>query len=151
MFGVNDQIFPVWPALSQSPITQLFGWGTLAHFAFEANRHLFSLASLLAPYLSVYACLHCVDPYALLKGCSLCTFAVETSLAIVPTSPITMPDGRRSMTFPSFPIDGCHRREAMLSNHRANCGESGGATIEDGESSGTFIPCPTATGSGWQT
>lgn len=64
MFGVNDHIFPSWPALSKPPILQLFGWGTLAHSAFESNRHLVSPAPLLTPYLSVPACPHCLDPYA---------------------------------------------------------------------------------------
>ena len=33
MFGTPNEILPVWPTLSRSPILQLFGWGTPAHDA----------------------------------------------------------------------------------------------------------------------
>lgn len=68
MFGDPRQMLPVWPTLSQSPILRLFGWSTLAHDAFDTNRHLFSPAPLIAPYSTAASCPHCVDPYAPLPG-----------------------------------------------------------------------------------
>ncbi|EKM48643.1 uncharacterized protein PHACADRAFT_266233 [Phanerochaete carnosa HHB-10118-sp] len=68
MFGTPNEIMPVWPTFSQSPILQLFGWGQLAHTAFETNRHLFSPAPLIAPYVTSPTCPNCVDPYARLDG-----------------------------------------------------------------------------------
>lgn len=68
MFGTPNEILPAWPVMSQSPILRLFGWGTLAHKAFESNRHLFSPAPLIAPYVTTPTCLNCVDPYAQLDG-----------------------------------------------------------------------------------
>ena len=68
MFGHTDEIMPVWPDLSQSPIVRLFGWGTLAHAAFEVNRHLFSPVPLMESYMTASNCLNCVDPYGPLDG-----------------------------------------------------------------------------------
>lgn len=68
MFGTPREILPAWPIISNSPILQLFGWGTLAHSAFEANRHLFAPAPLIAPYVTAPSCLHCIDPYSQLDG-----------------------------------------------------------------------------------
>lgn len=68
MFGHPQEVLPIWPTLSKSPMVQLFGWGTLAHSAFEANRHLFSPAPLIQDYITSPACLNCVDPYAPLDG-----------------------------------------------------------------------------------
>lgn len=68
MFGHKDETLPVWPSLSRSPVLELFGWSTLAHSAFEANRHLFSPAPLLTPYTPTPECPHCEDPYAPLDG-----------------------------------------------------------------------------------
>jgi len=68
MFGTPSEILPAWPMLSRSPIMQLTGWGSLAHSAFEVNRHLFSPAPLIEPYTTTSSCLHCVDPYAPLPG-----------------------------------------------------------------------------------
>jgi hypothetical protein len=68
MFGNPNEILPAWPTLSQSPILQFFGWGTPAHTAFEANRHLFSPAPLIQPYVTTRACPHCVNLHAPLSG-----------------------------------------------------------------------------------
>ena len=51
-----------------SPILQLFGWSTLAHSAFEANRHLFSPPPLIQPYVPLPSCPHCINPHAPLDG-----------------------------------------------------------------------------------
>ncbi|EKM61659.1 uncharacterized protein PHACADRAFT_83052 [Phanerochaete carnosa HHB-10118-sp] len=68
MFGNKDEMLPIWPSLSTSPILTLFGWSTLAHQGFEANRHLFSPATLHQPHTSDSACPHCVDPFTPLDG-----------------------------------------------------------------------------------
>ena len=68
MFGTPHEILPSWPKLSRSPILRLFGWGTLAHSAFETNRHLFSPAPLIEEYSATPTCPHCVDPYGPLPG-----------------------------------------------------------------------------------
>ncbi|PSR92064.1 hypothetical protein PHLCEN_2v4780 [Hermanssonia centrifuga] len=68
MFGRRDEMLPVWPTLSQSPILTLFGWSTLAHHAFEANRHLFSPDTLIQPYVATASCPQCADPYRPLPG-----------------------------------------------------------------------------------
>lgn len=68
MFGTPNEILPAWPTLSRSPILQLFGWGTPAHTALETNRHMFSPAPLIEPYVTSPSCLNCVDPYAPLDG-----------------------------------------------------------------------------------
>ncbi|GJE88479.1 O-fucosyltransferase family protein [Phanerochaete sordida] len=64
MFGTPGKILPIWSSLSQSPILQLFGWSSLAHREFEANRHLFAPAPLVAPYVTAPDCPQCVDPHA---------------------------------------------------------------------------------------
>ena len=68
MFGAPREILPSWPKLSQSPILKLFGWGSPAHTAFEANRHLFAPAPLIQEYVATPGCPHCVDPYAKIPG-----------------------------------------------------------------------------------
>ena len=68
MFGTPREILPLWPTISKSPILQLFGWGTPAHEALAANRHLFSPAPLIEPYVTSPSCMNCVDPYAPLDG-----------------------------------------------------------------------------------
>lgn len=68
MFGNKDEMMPAWPMLSRSPILTLFGWSTLAHDAFEKNRHLFSPAPLIQTYSGTPGCPRCVDPYAPLEG-----------------------------------------------------------------------------------
>ena len=68
MFGTPNEILPVWPTLSRSPILQLFGWGTPAHDALAANRHLFAPAPLIAPYATTPSCAGCTDPHAPLPG-----------------------------------------------------------------------------------
>lgn len=69
MFGDKHQLMPAWSSLSTSPIITLFGWSSLAHSAFSANRHLFAPAPLISsPYVAAPTCLHCVDPYAPLPG-----------------------------------------------------------------------------------
>lgn len=68
MFGTKDEMLPVWPSLSTSPIVSLLGWSTLAHRAFETNRELFSPAPFFPPYVTQKACPHCFDPYAQLDG-----------------------------------------------------------------------------------
>lgn len=68
MFGNKEQMLPVWPSLSKSPILTLFGWSTLAHNAFETNRALFSPTPLIQKYAATPACPTCVDPYAPIDG-----------------------------------------------------------------------------------
>lgn len=68
MFGAPRELLPSWPRLARSPILRLFGWGTPAHTAFDANRQLFSPAPLIEDYVATPACEHCVDPYAPLPG-----------------------------------------------------------------------------------
>lgn len=68
MFGNKNEILPVWPTFSQSPILKLFGWSALAQSAFDANRALFSPPPLIESYVAAPACPHCIDPYAPLPG-----------------------------------------------------------------------------------
>ncbi|GJE89657.1 O-fucosyltransferase family protein [Phanerochaete sordida] len=68
MFGTRDEMMPVWPLLSSSPILQLFGWSTLAYSAFETNRHLFAPAPLIPGYIADASCPHCVDELSPLDG-----------------------------------------------------------------------------------
>ena len=67
MFGNKDEMLPIWPRIKDSPLLQLFGWSTLAHDAFTANRHLFSPAP---PKPTHTACPTCVsdDRYEALDG-----------------------------------------------------------------------------------
>ncbi|GJE89655.1 O-fucosyltransferase family protein [Phanerochaete sordida] len=65
MFGNKDEMLPIWPSLSDSPILQLFGWSTLAYSAFERNRHLFSPPPLLPGH---DWCPHCVNALVPLDG-----------------------------------------------------------------------------------
>lgn len=68
MFGAPHKMLPDWEKISHSPILQLFGWSTLAHSAFEANRHLFSPAPLIEQYVTTRSCSNCIDPYRPLDG-----------------------------------------------------------------------------------
>jgi hypothetical protein len=68
MFGHRDEILPIWPLLSESPVLQRFGWSSLAHQAFETNRALISPALLTESSDTAVTCPNCVDPYARLDG-----------------------------------------------------------------------------------
>lgn len=68
MFGKKEEMLPVWPYLKHSPILKLFGWSSLAHHAFEANRALFSPAAVIPPQDPHPGCPTCVDRYAPLDG-----------------------------------------------------------------------------------
>ena len=61
-------MLPVWSSLGSSPILTLFGWSSLAHQAFDANRELISPTPLIEPYAHSPSCPHCVDPYAPIPG-----------------------------------------------------------------------------------
>lgn len=68
MYGNKDQMLPIWPTLSRSPILRQFGWSALAHAAFVSNRALFSPEPLITPYTTTPSCAHCIDPYLPLPG-----------------------------------------------------------------------------------
>ena len=44
-FGHKDEILPVWPALSKSPVLTRLGWSNLAHSAVKTNQALLGPAS----------------------------------------------------------------------------------------------------------
>ena len=58
----------LWPSLKENPMVKLFGWSTLAHQAFEANRNLFAPAPLISPYHTTPSCPLCIDRDSPLDG-----------------------------------------------------------------------------------
>ncbi|KAI0340141.1 hypothetical protein BDW22DRAFT_1334794 [Trametopsis cervina] len=68
IFGVKEELLPVWPTLSHSPVLTMFGWSTLAQSAFKTNRHLLLPESQHSPSESGPPCPECDYHYYELTG-----------------------------------------------------------------------------------